>query len=112
MSVRTFVCIVVFSFVSSGLGQGPSGPSSARVQVMVLGTYHFDNPGHDLHNLKVDSVLTPEKQRELEDVAMRLAKFKPTTIAVEATAKRADFGLDKFDQFSPDKLNTNPDERV
>ena len=82
------------------------------IQVMVLGTYHFGNPGQDLHNLKVDSVLTSEKQGELSDVAMRFSKFKPTKIAVEAMAKRPDFSLEKFDEFSPDKLNTNPDERV
>jgi hypothetical protein len=41
-----------------------------------------------------------------------LAKFKPTKIAVEAISNRPDFGYVKFDEFSPDKLNTNPDERV
>ena len=50
---------------------------------MMLGTYHFGNPGQDLHNMKADNVLTPKKQAELADVAARLARFKPTEIAVE-----------------------------
>ena len=50
---------------------------------MVVGTYHFGNPGQDLHNMKADNVLTPKKQAELADVAARLARFKPTKIAVE-----------------------------
>ena len=79
---------------------------------MVLGTYHFGNPGLDLHNMKVDSVLTPAKQAELADVATRLAKFNPTKIAIEALSDRADFGTKKFADFKPEELATNPDERV
>ena len=79
---------------------------------MILGTYHFGNPGLDLHNMKVDSVLTPAKQAELADVAARLAKFNPTKIAIEALSDRADFGTKKFVDFKPEELATNPDERV
>jgi len=79
---------------------------------MVLGTYHFGNPGLDLHNVKVDSVLTSARQAELADVATRLAKFNPTKIAIEALSDRADLGTKKFAEFTPDKLAANPDERV
>ena len=47
-------------------------PDPPPIQVMVLGTYHFGNPGLDLHNMKVDSVLTSARQAELADVATRL----------------------------------------
>jgi len=112
MRLPICVWILLLGFVSGLLAQEPVARAPAVVQVMVLGTYHFGNPGQDLHNLKVDSVLTPAKQRELEEVAMRLAKFKPIKIAVEALSNRPDLALNKFDEFSPDKLNTNPDERV
>ncbi len=79
---------------------------------MVLGAYHFGNPGLDLHNLKVDSVLTPAKQAELADVASRLAKFNPTKIAVEAISDRADFATKRFVAFAPDTLTKDPDERT
>jgi len=51
---------------------------------MVVGTFHLDNPGHDLHNMKVDDVTTPKRQPELADVAERLMRFKPTTVMVES----------------------------
>jgi uncharacterized protein DUF5694 len=54
------------------------------VEVMVLGTFHMDNPGLDLHNMKVDDVLTPKRQKELADVAARLMRFKPTVVMVES----------------------------
>jgi hypothetical protein len=59
-------------------------PSVSATEVMILGTYHMANPGHDLHNLKADDVLVDKRQRELADVAEALAKFKPTLVAVEA----------------------------
>jgi hypothetical protein len=57
--------------------------AAAPVQVMVLGTFHMANPGHDLHNQKVPDVLAPEQQAQLAKVAKALAGFKPTRIALE-----------------------------
>lgn len=85
MNIRTKIQIASLLWLSTlvliSLAQTPA--SSAPAQVMVLGTYHFGNPGQDLHNMKADNVLTPKKQAELADVAARLARFKPTKIAVE-----------------------------
>src|SRR6059058_6606029 len=103
-------CLV--TLLSTNLLAQNSSPTLSFIQVMVLGTYHFDNPGQDLHNMKVDSVLTPAKQAELADVASRLAKFNPTKIAVEALSDRSDFVSNKFDGFTPDKLSKDPDERT
>lgn len=82
------------------------------VSVLILGTYHFGNPGQDLHNMKVEDVRTPEKQAELADVAARLARFKPNKIAVEAVSERDDLTTKKFDGFTPEMLTKNADERV
>lgn len=110
MKMLIWACMPLF-FGALLFGQTTTSPPKP-VQVMVLGTYHFDNPGHDLHNMKVESVLTPAKQGELADLAMRLTRFKPTKIAIEALSDRDDFGYRKFDEFTPETLNTNPDERV
>ena len=79
---------------------------------MILGTFHMGNPGQDLHNAKVDDVLTPAKQAELADVAARLAKFKPTKIAMEASRMRPDFTYAKYGAFTPEMLDAKTDERV
>jgi len=52
-------------------------------QVLVLGTYHFGNPGLDVVKTEVADVLSPEKQAEIAAVAEALARFRPTRIAVE-----------------------------
>lgn len=65
---------------------GAAAGAQAPVQVMVLGTYHFGNPGLDLSNAQADDVLAPRRQAELEAVADALAGFAPTRIAVEMKA--------------------------
>lgn len=56
------------------------------VEVMILGTYHFANPGLDMHNAEIDDVLSPQRQKEVAAVVDALARFKPTRVAVEAHA--------------------------
>jgi hypothetical protein len=52
-------------------------------ELLILGAPHFSNPGRDIANSRVDNVLTPERQREVEAVVERLAAYRPTRVAVE-----------------------------
>lgn len=61
-------------------------PAAEPVRVMVLGTFHFDNPGLDIANAQVDDVLKPQRQVELRELADGLARFQPTLVAVEQDA--------------------------
>jgi hypothetical protein len=56
---------------------------AARAEVLVLGTYHMANPGHDIVNMQADDVLSPRRQGEIAQVIEVLKKFHPTKIAVE-----------------------------
>lgn len=55
-------------------------------QVLILGTYHFANPGLDVVQMEVADILSPEKQTEVEEVVEALAAFRPTKVAVEVRA--------------------------
>jgi hypothetical protein len=59
-----------------------------RAQVMILGTYHMDNPGLDYANAQSDDVLAPHRQAEIAAVAQALGEFRPTRIAIEAEPRR------------------------
>lgn len=52
-------------------------------QVMVVGTFHFGNPGRDQHNVEVDDVLQPTRQAQLAEIDSALSRFEPTRVAVE-----------------------------
>jgi len=90
----------------------PTEEPVAPIQVMVLGTYHFGNPGLDLVNMDSDDVLAPHRQAELEDLADRLMAFRPTAIAVERIRRTEDALDPNFADFVPEDLSRQRDERV
>jgi hypothetical protein len=79
---QVFALLILCSLVSMISVPAETEP----VQVLIVGTYHFGNPGLDLHNVKTDDVRTPAKQAELVDLVARLARFNPNSPAPISTA--------------------------
>src|SRR5688572_8331338 len=82
------VTLVTFSMLAAlstvGRAQFSAlGGRTAGAQVLVVGSYHMSNPGLDAVNITADDVLAPKRQREIEELASRLARFRPTKVAVE-----------------------------
>ncbi|QZH74627.1 MAG: hypothetical protein JY451_13330 [Erythrobacter sp.] len=67
--------------------QSDPDPQARPTEVMVLGTYHWSNPGRDVINMQVDDVLAPRRQREIAVLAESLAQWQPTHIVVEWLAE-------------------------
>jgi hypothetical protein len=65
-------------------------PAVAPARVVVVGTYHFSNPGKDMANVQAVDVTTPARQAELQAITERLAKFEPDVVAVEWPAEVVD----------------------
>lgn len=63
--------------------------ADAPIQVLLVGSYHMDNPGLDRINVDAADVLAPERQAQLDAVVDRLARFAPTAVAVELPAEQA-----------------------
>ena len=87
-------CIAIASpllFAPPAVAQPTS--TADRPQVLILGTFHFANPGLDVSKVEIADVLLPAKQAEIAEVVEALARFRPTKIAVErppASAPRLD----------------------
>ena len=90
----------------------PPAPPPAPVQVMVLGSYHFDNPGRDVVNIKADDVRTPKRQRELAALADAIATFRPTRVMVERQRPGPGFEVKDYAAFTPALLTKDADETV
>jgi uncharacterized protein DUF5694 len=73
------------------LAVGAWAQSEARPEILVLGTYHMANPGHDIHNMQADDVRSAKRQQEMAQLMEVLKRFHPTKIAVESDvgSKRA-----------------------
>lgn len=69
-------------------------------RVMLVGMFHFANPGRDMVKSRVIDVMTPSNQAYLDGLAARMAGFRPTDVMAECSP--ADQG--KFDQSFRDYL--------
>lgn len=107
MNIRQLCTALALAVLPAAVTAAPAAPP---VQVMVLGTYHFGNPGLDVNNIKVDSVLTPARQAELAAVARALAEFRPTHVMVEMQSDAPDLAAAAYSKFTPADLATKTDE--
>lgn len=63
----------------------PAQPAPGRV--LLLGLFHFDNPGLDAVKYQPLDVMQPAPQAYLEQLARRLAAFAPTQVLLEYPAQ-------------------------
>jgi len=61
-----------------------SAQQQQRAEVLVLGTFHMANPARDVHNMQVDDVMSPDRQKQIEKVVEVLSRFHPNRIAIES----------------------------
>lgn len=73
--------VLITTFTS--FAQKPKRSNLQKPTVLVLATYHMDNPGRDVMNVQSDDVLTDKRQKEIREFVNLLNRFKPTKIAVE-----------------------------
>lgn len=81
--MRSILALALTLFAVPAAAQTPPPP---RAEILVLGTYHMNNPGRDIFNSKVDDVLAPKRQAEITQLVEVLERFQPTKIAVERNA--------------------------
>lgn len=101
-------CLTVFAAPAWAEEQPPE---PAPIKVMVLGMYHFANPGLDVVNIDVDDVLAPRRQGEIGVLVDTLAEWRPTRIAVENMAEAPAHEMADFDQ-TEELLKTTRNESV
>ena len=88
---RKFAVLLALAAGPVALAAEPAPPSSPPAQVMVVGLFHFSNPGRDMFNLQVDDVLADGRQAEIERIADGLAAAeKGQEALVQAEQRRAE----------------------
>jgi len=71
-----FSCIFSFLFISVTA-------QHSKTKVLLLGCFHFDNPGLDVAKFDNVNILSDKRQQELKNVLGKLEQFKPDKIFVE-----------------------------
>jgi hypothetical protein len=104
-ALRNLVCGLCLA-ASLAVGAAETAPQSApRARVMLLGLFHFDNPGLDAVKYTPRDVMQPAEQAYLVELAGRIARFAPTKVVLEYPAERdatinqryADFRAGRFE---------------
>ena len=72
-----FLFLLSFALVSRVAAQSRQG------EILLLGTFHFHNPGGDFVKTKTFDVMTPKVQAELENITQKISVFHPDKIFVE-----------------------------
>ena len=57
--------------------------TTQKPTIMILGSAHLANPGADVYNVKMDDVLAPKRQSEIEELVRLVKAYQPTKIAFE-----------------------------
>ncbi len=87
-SIMRALTLVFGLLAASSPARAQETPSAPPAEVIVLGVYHFANPGLDVVKTEVADVLSPGKQAEISAIVEALARFRPTKIAVEQPLAR------------------------
>lgn len=99
--------LLVFVIVFSS-----SFAQTKKKQILLIGTFHFENPGLDVAKVSTFNVMTDKSQKELVNIANKIVKFGPDKIFVERNYMKQD-KLDKFYAKNTDSLlSKNADEIV
>ena len=103
------VLVLLAALVAVGGATAQTQSKPAPTQVMVVGTFHLDNPGRDVFNVQVDDVLAKRRQAELADIAASLARFAPTEVMVEWPQAQTD---EQYARYRAGKLPPSRNEVV
>lgn len=74
-----------------------------KKQILLFGSFHFENPGLDVAKVNTFNVMTDKSQKELEIITDKIKKFGPDKIFVEWNYQKQD-KLDKFYAKNTDSL--------
>jgi len=83
-----------------------------KKQILLIGTFHFENPSLDVAKVNTFNVMSPKSQNELQTITNKIKDFHPNKIFVEWPYNKQP-KLDNFCQKNTDSLlQKDPDEIV
>ncbi|MEM1141534.1 MAG: DUF5694 domain-containing protein [Pseudomonadota bacterium] len=91
---RTYFAVPLILWSSLLFAEG-----SEKAEVLLIGTFHFANPGLDVVKTNVIDVLSDDSQAYLEAVTQRIAELKPTAVLLEYDPKEQAEVLSEFKDY-------------
>jgi Family of unknown function (DUF5694) len=106
--MKTLTTLLTAFFLNTALATAQSQPT----EVMLIGVFHFHNPGLDVAQFKVDDMLSDKRQREIEEVRQLLVNYRPDAIFTEVGLPRRQWLDSTYQAFRKDQktIKTKRDE--
>jgi len=87
MKNSIFVLLLSFAFLSCNKEQKKTQTKSIETstgkEVLLIGTFHYNNPGLDVAKTKSFDILSEKSQLELEQITSSIKEYSPTKVFVE-----------------------------
>ena len=84
-----YAFLLSFIFIAFGCSQDQSKNqtelhrNSNSKEILLVGTFHYNNPGADVAKTKDFDILSQKSQHELKDISLNIKHYNPTKIFVE-----------------------------
>lgn len=85
---RLFTACLALALTAAASAEPAGAPPEAPARVLLLGLFHFDNPGLDAVKFTPRDVMQPAEQTHLAELSARLARFAPTRVLLEYPSAR------------------------
>lgn len=77
-----FILFLVFTVII-GCSERISAQKNNKKEALLVGTFHYNNPGLDVAKTKSFDILSEKSQLELEQISSKIKTYNPTKIFVE-----------------------------
>src|SRR5262245_14996166 len=104
--MKKIVCYLLAVIFSTAILSQERKP----VKVLLLGTFHFDNPGLDVAKFKNADILSSKRQQEVLEVVNALKKFSPDKIFVESPPDRQNRIDSSFSEYKSGRMELRGSE--
>ncbi|MBE0669130.1 MAG: hypothetical protein IH588_00955, partial [Anaerolineales bacterium] len=84
--------------------------SEKKAKVMLMGVFHFGNPGQDLVKTDQINVMTPENQQYLERLSEQISRFMPSVVMLEFDPANRQVIQEQYDRYLKDGFSLPPNE--
>jgi hypothetical protein len=105
------VCLAVSASGQTAIKLIRERQPQQRPTLLIVGVPHFDNPGRDVINTKVDDVLSAEQQAGVAQVVDELATFHPDFVALEWASTSQDKLDARYRDYREGRYTLGRDER-
>lgn len=103
------IFLLVFVTYCCNAQQDQHNKNSFNKEVLLIGTFHYNNPGADVVKTKSFDILKEKSQLELQQISAKIRKYNPTKIFVEWPYNEQKELDSLYQLYTEDRYFTNQD---